>query len=377
MKYPVHILILSAVLLFASCSESPEGCTDPNALNYDPMAESDDGSCVYENGPTPYELDIPMQFRQLLPAPMLPAGNPLTVEGVALGRKLFFDPILSADGTQACASCHMPASGFTENNALSVGIDGIFGTRNSMAIFNAAWNFNNTFFWDGRSAGLEGQAFEPVVNPIEMHHTWPGAVAALQADGEYQDLFEAAFGTRTIDSMLVVRAIAQFERTLISGNSRFDKYLREEINLTPAEFRGLEVFLSEDGGDCFHCHGNPANPLWTDNDFHNNGLDSIFTDIGLAAVTGNDFDIGKFKTPSLRNLSYTAPYMHDGRFETIDEVLEHYSTQVKVTPTTDPLMQFSFQGGVQMTEEEKSDLKAFLLALDDEDFINNPDFQAP
>jgi cytochrome c peroxidase len=376
MRRCLILIILVAAAGTYSCDEAVEGCTDPAAINFDPMAEQDDGSCVYETGPTPYELDIPRTFAQLLPPPLIPPRNPMTVEGVALGRKLFFDPILSADGSQACASCHIPASGFTENNQFSVGIDGIFGNRNSMALFNVAWNFIDTYFWDGRARGLEGQAFGPVVNPIEMHNTWPNAAASLQADEEYPALFEAAFGTSIIDSTLVTRAIAQFERTLISGNSKFDKYLREEINLSPAEFRGLELFMTE-AGDCFHCHGNPGNPLWTDNDFHNNGLDLMPADPGLAAVTGNPADHGKFKTPSLRNLVYTAPYMHDGRFATLDEVLDHYSTGVKVSPTTDPLMQFAFQGGVQLAPEEKADLKAFLLTLTDEEFITNPDFQAP
>jgi cytochrome c peroxidase len=245
-----------------------------------------------------------------------------------------------------------------------------------MAIFNTAWNFNDRYFWDGRARGVEGQAFGPVVNPIEMHNTWPNAVATLQDHPEYPALFEAAFETSIIDSTLVTRAIAQFERTIITGNSRFDRYLREEINLTPAEFRGLELFMTE-GGDCFHCHGSPGNPLWTDNDFHNNGLDATFTDLGLGGITGNAFDNGKFKTPSLRNLVFTAPYMHDGRFADLDAVLEHYSTGLQNSPTIDPLMQFAFQGGVQMTLDEKADLKAFLLSLTDSSLITNPAFQAP
>ncbi len=329
------------------------------------------------NEPTPYQLDIPRVLSLNFPDPIIPEDNPLTQEGVQLGKKLFFDPILSGNGMQACADCHSPQSAFTDPRRFSLGIDGSIGSRNSMAIFNAAWNFGEKFFWDGRAINLEHQAFGPVVNPVEMKNTWEQAVNSLQNHPEYPDLFEAAFGTSTIDSNMVTKAIAQFERTIISANSRFDKYLLEQINLTPAEFRGLDVFMAEEGGDCFHCHGNPANPLWTDNDFHNNGLDSVFTDLGLAELTGNSFDIGKFKTPSLRNLVFTAPYMHDGRFETLDEVLDHYSSQVKISPTIDPLMQFSHQGGVQMTDDEKADLKAFLLSLTDSSFIENPAFQAP
>ena len=137
-----YLILLYTISIFSACTSDTEGCTDPTATNFDPTADSDDGSCVYDDPePTPYELVIPQQFSTLLPAPLIPADNPMTVEGVALGRKLFFDPILSGDGTQACANCHLPASGFTENNPFSVGIDGIFGNRNSMAIFNVAWNF--------------------------------------------------------------------------------------------------------------------------------------------------------------------------------------------------------------------------------------------
>jgi cytochrome c peroxidase len=208
-----------------------------------------------------------------------------------------------------------------------------------------------------------------------MHNTWPDAVAALQADPEYPSLFKAAFGTNQIDSMLVVKAIAQFERTLISANSKFDRYLLGLESLTPQELNGFNVFMDENAGDCFHCHGAPGNPLWTDNQFHNNGLDSVFTDLGLGAITGNSSDNGKFKTPSLRNLSYTAPYMHDGRFKTIDEVIEHYSTGLKWSPTIDPLMKKVSQGGVQLSAQQKADLKAFLLTLNDDTFINNPEYR--
>lgn len=353
-KYTYSILVMICLGVFFSCSDDK-----------DPME------------PTPYQLDIPAVLSLNFPDPIIPTDNPLTQEGVKLGKKLFFDPILSANGMQACADCHSPKLAFTDDRQFSIGIDGSIGTRNSMPIFNAAWNFGEKFFWDGRAFNLEHQAFGPVVNPIEMKNTWEHAVASLQNHPDYPDLFEAAFGTSSIDSNMVTKALAQFERTIISANSRFDKYLLEQINLTPAEFRGLNVFMAEEGGDCFHCHGNPSNPLWTDNDFHNNGLDAVFTDLGLAETTGNQFDEGKFKTPSLRNLVFTAPYMHDGRFETLDEVIDHYSSGVKISSTIDPLMQFSFQGGVQMTDDEKADLKAFLLALTDSSFIDNPAFQAP
>jgi cytochrome c peroxidase len=187
----------------------------------------------------------------------------------------------------------------------------------------------------------------------------------------------AAFNTNIIDSSLVAKAIAQFERTLISGNSRFDQYLNGQISLTAQELDGFNVFMTETRGDCFHCHGNAANPLWTDNLFHNNGLDATFSDNGLGTITGNTADYGKFKTPSLRNLAYTAPYMHDGRFATLDEVINHYSEGLQNSPTISPLLKYIGQGGVQLTASDKASLKAFLLSLSDSSFVNNPNFQQP
>ncbi|MEJ2112656.1 MAG: cytochrome c peroxidase, partial [Flavobacteriaceae bacterium] len=325
--------------------------------------------------PTPAPLEIPSFFQESILPPLIPVDNPQTVEGIALGKKLFFDPILSADNTQACADCHSPQNSFSDPDKFSEGIDGLLGNRNSMPLFNLAWNFDERFFWDGRVFSLEHQAFEPITNPIEMHNTWQKAVSDLQQSTEYPQMFEAAFGTATIDSTLVTKAIAQFERTLISGNSKFDRYLQGEASLTPEELNGLNVFMDETKGDCFHCHGNPNNPLWTDNIFHNNGLDSEFTDLGLGAFTGDPADNGKFKTPSLRNLAFTAPYMHDGRFATIEEVINHYSEGLQNSATIDPLMKKVDQGGVQLTQQDKSDLKAFLLSLSDPSFINNTNFQ--
>jgi len=372
------IYIVLIITVFSTSCKKREGCTDIDALNYDSDANRDDGSCKYTGVNYPYELDIPSQFAQLLPEPYVPAGNPLTEAGVLLGRKLFYDPILSGDNTQSCASCHNPANAFTDNGLqFSTGIDMVQGNRNAMPIFNMVWNFNDTYFWDGRATGVEAQAYGPVVNPIEMHETWPNAVAKLQAHNDYPTLFDNAFGTETIDSNLVTMAIAQFERTLISGNSRFDQYMRGEISLTPSEFAGYNVFMDEAGGDCFHCHGDINNPLWTDNLYHNNALDAAFTDLGLGAVTGNASDDGKFKTPSLRNLSYTAPYMHDGRFASIDDVINHYAIGLQNSATVDPLMKNVLSGGNQLNPQDRIDLKAFLLSLNDPSFVTNPDYQEP
>jgi cytochrome c peroxidase len=325
--------------------------------------------------PTPKSLDIPQVFLENIIAPIIPSDNPQTAEGIALGKKLFFDQILSANGTQACASCHSPQNAFTDNTPTSVGIDGVSGNRNSMPLFNLAWNYNERFNWDGSALSLERQAEEPVENPIELHSNWEAVVDRLQNHPDYPELFQLAFKTNTITKELTTKAIAQFERTLISANSKFDNYSLGQATLTTQELNGLDVFLREDKGDCFHCHGNPNNPLWTDNDFHNNGLDATFTDLGLGAVTGDPNDNGKFRSPSLRNLAFTAPFMHDGRFATIDDVISHYSEGLQNSSTIDPLMKQIDQGGVQLSDQDKSDLKVFLLALSDPSFINNPDFQ--
>ena len=353
-KYFLLLLLFS--ILFVSCSNK-------------------DNTIEEEYIPIPYLLEIPELFQQKLIAPLIPINNPLTEEGIALGKKLFFDKKLSKNNTQSCASCHNPRNSFTDSLRFSLGVDGFSGSRNSMPLFNLAWNFNDKFSWDGKELSLERQALEPVRNPIEMHSSWSNVALRLQQDQEYPTMFLNAFGTERIDSTLVTKAIAQFERTLISGNAKFDQYLLGNTSLNQQEVNGFTIFMSEDKGDCFHCHGSDNNPLWTDNNFHNNGLDTSFNDLVLGAVTGDPNDNGKFKSPSLRNLVYTAPYMHDGRFSTLEDVINHYSEGLQNSSTIDPLMKKVNQGGVQLTPQEKADLKAFLITLTDDGFINNPTFQ--
>lgn len=325
--------------------------------------------------PVPYNLEIPPLFSEKLIAPIIPTNNPLTVEGIALGKKLFNDKILSGNKTQSCAHCHRLQEAFSHSLQFSEGANGSFGQRNSMPLFNLAWNYDELFTWGGKEFSLEKQAFEPVSNPIEMNANWKTIENLLNSHDTYPALFNKAFGTTTIDSNLVVKAIAQFERTLISANSKFDSYLLGETTLTAEEQNGFDVFMDEAKGDCFHCHGSNNNPLWTDNKFHNNGLDTSFSDLGLGAITGDPADNGKFKTPSLRNLTFTAPYMHDGRFTTLIEVINHYSEGLQPSSTIDPLMKKVNQGGVNLSEKDKADLKAFLITLSDTEFINNPDFK--
>jgi len=323
---------------------------------------------------TPSPIKIPQLFEKNILAPVIPLDNPQTVEGIALGKKLFFDPILSIDNSQACANCHDPKLAFSDSDRFSNGVDGVFGNRNTMPLFNLAWNFDEKFFWDGNTFSLEHQAFIPVTDDIEMKNTWAEVERRLQQHSEYPKLFKQAFNTSLIDSILITKAIAQFERTLISANSKFDNYLLGNTTLTQEELNGFNVFMDEAKGDCFHCHGSDKNPLWTDNIFHNNGLDENFNDLGLGAVTGDPADNGKFKSPSLRNLEFTGPYMHDGRFATLDDVINHYSEGLKNSSTIDPLMKKVNQGGVGLSDDDKTNLKAFLLSLSDYEFISNIDF---
>jgi cytochrome c peroxidase len=205
-----------------------------------------------------------------------------------------------------------------------------------------------------------------------------GAVRAIEAIPGYRELFEKAFGSETITIDRMGKAIAQFIRTFVSSNSKFDQYLRGEIQLEPSELRGYVLFVTEEGADCFHCHGGGGNPLFTTNLYYNNAKDSVFDDPrDRYAVTGDPMMQGAYRAPSLRNISLTAPYMHDGRFKTLDEVIDFYSEGLIYTPYTDPLMHHILNGGNRLTEPEKADLKAFLLSLTDEEFIKNPAYSKP
>ena len=331
---------------------------------------------------TPYVLDIPSHFPDMI----IPTDNPMTVEGVDLGRYLFYEKKLSGDNSMSCASCHMPENSFSDPNQFSTGIDGIQGTRQSMALVNMGWE--NFFFWDGRETTLEKQILDPVINPIEMHETWKNAVAKLNQDINYRNRFFRAFGEGGIDSVKAAKAIAQFIRTMISGQSKYDVMYKYENGMSlsateqsifqtidPEEWAGYDLFKSLNGADCFHCHNGP---LMRVKKFSNNGLlPNFLNDLGRAAVTNNPEDNYKFKVPTLRNIALTAPYMHDGRFSTLDDVIEHYSSGIHMSPTIDPLIEFGSQGGVQLDVQEKYLLKKFLLTLTDENFVNNPKFKDP
>jgi cytochrome c peroxidase len=322
------------------------------------------------NKTTPYQLTIPAGFPQM----NIPQDNPLTEEGVSLGRKLFYEKLLSQNFTQSCASCHNQALSFSDNGTrFSTGVTGAVGNRNAQALINVGFNLH--FFWDGRRTTLELQAHDPVVNPIEMNISWAEVTQRLNANTDYKVLFNKAFGTTTIDSSHVTKALAQFMRTMISSNSKLDKRLRNEVALSASETNGFVIFNTE-RGDCFHCHSIDAGRLMTDNQFHNNGLDATFTDLGRGAVTGNSTDDGKFLTPTLRNIALTAPYMHDGRFQTLEEVVEHYNSGGVASSTVDPLMKH-VGTGLNLSDQDKADLIAFLHTMTDTTFIHDSRFSEP
>lgn len=310
---------------------------------------------------------------QRFPQVKLPADNPLTQEGVALGRQLFHDTRLSSNNTQSCASCHDQTRAFADARRFSLGAQQQVGKRNAMPLFNLAWH--QGFFWDGRASTLREQVLMPIQDKNEMNETLPNVIAKLNADAECQTAFEKAFGSSEITPERIAKALEQFLLTLVSQESRFDRAARKVTELTESEKRGLQLFVTEydpkhnlRGADCFHCHGGT---LFASQPFANNGLELALDDIGRMAVTKNEADRGKFKTPSLRNVARTAPYMHDGRFATLEEVVDHYSSGVRRSTTLDPNLAKHPEGGIQLTTQEKADLVAFLKTLTDETFTGS------
>lgn len=334
---------------------------------------------------TPYAVPDISNFRTF----PIDAANPLTEEGVALGHQLFFDPILSLDNTLSCAGCHRPEQGYSDPRRVSIGVGGTSGRRQAMPIINMAWH--KRFFWDGKDSTLQNQAKRPVSDTLEMHLPWDVAVARLNNSAKYKVLFLKAFGVNTIKQEDVIKALEQYEKALIVYNSPFDKYQRGEAALSESAQRGMQIFNTEKG-DCFHCHTTqPAETLISPAKiFANNGLDEYedgedFPDIGLGAISGIIGDYGKFKIPSLRNLAMTAPYMHDGRFATLDEVIDNYDLGPKQSPSLEPIMladankRVLLYGryGLGLTAQDKADLKTFLLSFTDSTVLSNPLFRAP
>ena len=313
---------------------------------------------------TPYRFTMSGTF----PLPDLPRDNPLIEERVALGKALFNETALSRDNTISCASCHVANFAFTDARRFSLGVRGQKGTRNSMPLFNLAWK--TSFFWDGRAPSLRAQALMPIEDHTELDETLDRVTAKLAEKKEYPPLFAAAFGSPEINAEKIGLAVENFLLTLTSFDAKFDRALRGKALLSDDEKHGFELFMTEfdprtgqRGADCFHCHGGP---LFSDHQFHNNGLAPDENDTGRFRITKLEADRGKFATPSLRNIARTAPYMHDGRFTTLEEVVAHYSSGVKRSATLDPNLAKHPEGGLQLNAEDQRALVAFLKTLGEE-----------
>lgn len=312
------------------------------------------------------EDDIILKWPDYFPTPNYNfEENPRTKEGFILGKKLFYDPILSRDNTISCGSCHQQFVAFAHaDHKVSHGIENKLGVRNSPALFNLMWQ--KEFFWDGGSKHIEVQPIGPITNPVEMDETLENVINKLSQREEYRSLFKAAFNSDSITSQLMLKAIVQFMGSFISCNSKYDKNKQDPSNnpFTSDEQAGFDIFQQK----CASCH---VPPLFTDNSYRNNGLDETFQDSGRFRITNINSDMGKFKVPSLRNIVLTYPYMHDGRFETLDKVLNHYSDSIKQSATLDA----SLINKISLTSSEKSKLIAFLNTLTDHEFLKDSRFK--
>ncbi len=372
MKKTIFILLAFSLFVFA--------CGDDDTVPSGPK-EGDLTNIPY--APTSYNLTMPPGF----PAMIIPADNPMTAEGIDLGRRLFYDPILSVDSTLSCAGCHKLEYSFNDNKPISPGVQNLMGNRSSMTLMNVGF-FENGLFWDGRVSTLEEQALHPVENPVEMAEIWDNAEVKLQRHKDYPALFRKAFGIENkadITRELAAKAIAQFERTLISSNSRFDKKIYQNdpdpFLFSDLEIDGYAIYFDDltntaKGGHCAHCHD--GGPLLTSDKYFNNAIENVatlddFPDKGLGAVTGKRTDNGKFRAPSLRNIELTAPYMHDGRFQTLEEVVDHYNSGGHWVENVNS--QSVTQ--LNLTPYEKQALVAFLKTFTDTTFFSNPAFQNP
>lgn len=337
------------------------------------------GSALTRGAPSEGAARTFIRIPDHFPKPSLSPDNPLTVEGVELGRRLFHDPILSGDNSQACLDCHRPQAAFTDPEKIfSIGIDGKSGRRNAMPLFNLAWA--SDFFWDGRAPDLRTQVLMPIQDPLEMHADLNQVVSKLSAIPEYRNAFSNAFLDGRVSAHNIALALEQFLMTLVSADSRFDSAMKGKTQLSDQERKGLQLFVTEYdpsknlyGADCFHCHGGP---LFTNHQFANNGLppkgEGNRIDLGRGEVTGVPADSGQFKVPSLRNVELTAPYMHDGRFATLEQVVDHYNSGVYRSDTLDPNLAKHPDTGLRLSDADKAALVAFMKTLTDPAYSGNP-----
>lgn len=327
---------------------------------------------------TPYDLKY-----GALPAPELPSDNNLTQAKVQLGRMLFYETALSKDDSQACADCHRQEHAFSDTTKFSIGVQNLPGKRQAMSVVNMAWN-SNEFFWDGRAHLLRDQSILPIQDELEMNEMLENVVTKLKAREEYKNQFIRAFGDDAITDERMALAMEAFMFTIVSYSSKYDKFLAGEAELTESEERGRILFETEynpffpefSGADCQHCHGgaNFENDLYM-----NNGLDANneMEDDGRMTVTEDTADKAKFKVATLRNIAVTPPYMHDGRFQTLEEVVDHYNEGVRSSSTVDPAIENTRETGLFLTDEDKVDLVNFLKTLTDEEMLTKADFSSP
>lgn len=319
----------------------------------------EDGYGPYK--PTPLKLSIPKGWSK--PASDIFANNPLTEEGFQLGKKLFYDGRLSRDGQTSCGSCHQQFAAFsTYDHDLSHGVENSFTTRNAPALFNLAWM--PSMHWDGGINHIEVQPLSPITMHNEMGETLEHVLIKIKGDPDYRRYFKAAFGDTAISSKRMLKALAQFTGSLISSDSRYDKWKRNQIKFTAIEEKGYSLYKQF----CAACH---TEPLFTDHSFRNNGLTlNRFADAGRQRITLLAADSLKFKVPSLRNVQYTGPYMHDGRFYDLYKVIDHYTGIDTTQPLPDPLL----KRGIHITDKEKQQLVYFLYTLTDTSFTKNKRF---
>jgi cytochrome c peroxidase len=328
----------------------------------------------------PYPLAYPANFGNMI---YVPADNPLTVAGVELGRKLFYETALSANNQVSCGSCHKQELAFTDGKQFSTGVDGSLTKRNSMALINLLWADN--FFWDGRAKGLEQQVKFPLEDQHEMGQSMEVSAKKLNEINAYPELFSKAFGSTTINADRIAKALAQFERTLISSNSLYDKFLAGNYIPDSSQLRGMKLFFTNPqpergirGAACGHCHSGPKTYSEL---YHNTGLDNTPVDQGRAEFTNQSSDKGRFRVATLRNIALTAPYMHDGRFRSLNEVLDHYSDHIKEQPKLSPFLKGlsneKDRTGLNLSKDEKTDIISFLQMLTDSTFITDPRFSNP
>lgn len=319
-----------------------------------------------------------IDFPDYVPQPEAPIpDNPLRPEKIALGRKLFYDPILSGDNTLNCASCHRQSAAFSDpGQAQSVGANGARTARNAPGLFNLAWH--PAFFWDGGVGNLEAQAFGPITEHTEMHQDLPRLMEELAAHPDYPGLFEEAFQDDSLRVKYILYALAQFERTMVSFNSRYDQWRQGQVQLTEPEQRGYQLFtqpVSAGGAGCASCH---EEPLFTDFSYRNNGLDRWAhfarndADVGRGRITTKRADTGCFKVPSLRNVALTPPYMHDGRFNDLAAVIDHYQNGVHQTPSLAEELHPHAEGALKLSESDQEAIIAFLNTLSDPQLIQDP-----